>query len=178
MIPKYCFYILVRGDNVEIKELPKQGITMTINERFERLLLFLEKSFNIPVKELALFKNNDIYDLKFLSLRTDKVLQIYLQNTTVIYFYNHKLKILSDEIELVGNLFQDLCADFTITDIKSDIDYPILNQELATVTKSIERLDNLRNHFTLNMAEIITFIKDLFVRTEDNRFLQDMLILY
>jgi hypothetical protein len=86
VIPKYCFYILVRGDNVQIKELPKQGITMTINERYERLLLFLEKSFNIPVKELALFKTNDCYDLKFLSLRTDKVLQIFLQNNTVFIF--------------------------------------------------------------------------------------------
>ena len=83
IIPKYCFYILIRGDNVQIKELPKQGITITVNERYERLLLFLEKSFNIPAKELALFKTSDTYDLKFLSLRTDKVLQIFLQNITV-----------------------------------------------------------------------------------------------
>ena len=89
-----------------------------------------------------------------------------------------KLKILSDEIELVGNLFQDLCADFTLVDIKSSVEYPFLNQELAIVTKSIERLDNLRNHFTLNMAEIITYIKELFIKIEDNRFLQDMSFLF
>ena len=69
---------------------------------------------------------------------------------------------------------QDLCADFTITDLNSHIEYPFLINDLSVVTKSIERLDNLRNHFTLNMAEIITYIKDLFVRTEDNRFLLDM----
>ena len=69
---------------------------------------------------------------------------------------------------------QDLCTDFKINELNSQIYYPLIVEDINQLTQSIERLDNLRNIFTLNMAEIITYIKDLFVRTEDNRFLGDL----
>ena len=66
----------------------KQGVSFRINERLERLLLWLESNFNIPFKDLSSFKNSDnTYDIKFLSLRTDKVMQIFMQNNTVKIFY-------------------------------------------------------------------------------------------
>ncbi len=87
IIPKYCFYILLRDDILtQYKIYLKQGVSFKINERLDRLLLWLESNFNIPFKELATFKNNDnTYDIRFLSLRTDKVLQIFMQNNTVIF---------------------------------------------------------------------------------------------
>lgn len=85
IIPKYCFYILLRDDILtQYKISLKQGVSFKINERLDRLLLWLESNFNIPFKELATFKNNNnTYDIRFLSLRTDKVLQIFMQNNTV-----------------------------------------------------------------------------------------------
>ena len=85
IIPKYCFYILLRDDLLaQYKIQLKQGVSFRINERLERLLLWLESNFNIPLKELSNFKNNDnTYDIKFLSFRTDKVMQIFMQNNTV-----------------------------------------------------------------------------------------------
>jgi hypothetical protein len=85
IIPKYCFYILLRDDILaQYKIQLKQGVSFRINERLERLLLWLESNFNIPFKDLSSFKNNDnTYDIKFLSLRTDKVMQIFMQNNTV-----------------------------------------------------------------------------------------------
>jgi hypothetical protein len=62
----------------------KQGVSLKINQRLDRLLLWLESNFNIPFKELATFKsNNNSYDIRFLSLRTDKVLQIFMQDNKV-----------------------------------------------------------------------------------------------
>jgi Ciliary BBSome complex subunit 2, C-terminal len=89
IIPKYCFYILLRDDILtQYKIYLKQGVSFRINERLERLLLWLESNFNIPFKELATFKNNDnTYDIRFLSLRTDKVLQIFMQNNTVMIIF-------------------------------------------------------------------------------------------
>jgi hypothetical protein len=84
IIPKYCFYILLRDDVNRYKEELKQGVTLEVNQRLERLLIWLEQNFNIPIKELSVFKNTEgLYDIRFLSLRTDKVLQIFMQNTTV-----------------------------------------------------------------------------------------------
>jgi len=85
IIPKYCFYILLRDDILtQYKIYLKQGVSLKINQRLDRLLLWLESNFNIPFKELATFKsNNNSYDIRFLSLRTDKVLQIFMQDNKV-----------------------------------------------------------------------------------------------
>ena len=84
IIPKYCFYILLRDELlVQYSEEPQQGVELQVNERLERLLIWLEQNFNIAKPDLEKFKKGDIYDIRFLSLRADKVIQIVLQNNTV-----------------------------------------------------------------------------------------------
>jgi Bardet-Biedl syndrome 2 protein len=167
IIPKYCFYILLRDDVNQYKKDLKQGVTLEVNQRLERLLIWLEQNFNIPIRELSVFKNTEgVYDIRFLSLRTDKVLQIYMQNTS--------MKIYTDEIELAGNILQDVCSFFQIVDIDTQIAYLETVETLNALINRIEHLDNIRNRFNINMADIITVIKDLFVRAEDNRLLDNM----
>jgi Bardet-Biedl syndrome 2 protein len=167
IIPKYCFYILLRDDVSQYKIQYKQGISFKINERLERLLIWLQDNFNIPIKELSLFKNSDnVYDIRFMSLRTDKVLQISMQNTTI--------RIMTDEIDLAGNILQDLCKFFQISELDTSIGYPDVVEETSSLLRRIEKLDSVRNQFNINMTEIITFIKDIFVRAEDNRLLDNM----
>lgn len=167
IIPKYCFYILLRDDVSRYRTQMKQGVVLKVNERLERLLIWLQENFNIPIKELSLFKNSDnIYDIRFLSLRTDKVLQIFMQNTTI--------QLMTDEIELAGNVLQDLSKFFQISDLDTTIAYPDYVNELGVLIQRIEKLDTIRNQFNINMTEIITFIKDIFVRAEDNRLLDNL----
>jgi Bardet-Biedl syndrome 2 protein len=167
IIPKYCFYILLRDDVSQFKSNFKQGITLKVNERLERLLIWLQDNFNIPIKELALFKNSEnIYDIRFLSLRTDKVLQIFMQNTTI--------QIMTDEIELAGNVLQDLCKFFQISDMDTVLSYSDVVDEMSVLIRRIEKLDSIRNQFNINMTEIISFIKDIFVKAEDNRLLDNL----
>jgi Bardet-Biedl syndrome 2 protein len=84
------------------------------------------------------------------------------------------MKIYTDEIELAGNILQDICGFFQINDIDTQIAYLDTVEVLNTLIKRIEHLDTVRNRFNINMAEIITIIKDLFVRAEDNRLLDNM----
>lgn len=88
------------------------------------------------------------------------------------------MHIMSDEIELVGNILQDICSFFHITDIDTSYNYNDLIKELSNLITRIENLDSQRNQFSINMSEIMTFIKDLFVRAEDNRLLDDMYIIF
>jgi Bardet-Biedl syndrome 2 protein len=166
IIPKYCFYILLRDEINHYKTQLKQGVVLKVNERLERLILWLQENFNIPIKELSTFKNSEnIYDIRFLSLRTDKVLQIFMQNTTI--------QIMTDEIELAGNVLQDISRFFQLGDLDTNIGYSDTVEELNILIKRIDRLDSIRNQFNINMTEIITFIKDIFVRAEDNRLLDN-----
>ena len=152
IIPKYCFYILLREED-EYKSKLKQGISINFDDRIDRLILFLEEKFNIPAKEFESYKSDDLnFNVRFRSLRTDIILEINVRK-------GNKLSILTDEIELCGNLLQD---------------YSIYGKSFEPIFKRIEELDNERNHLNINMTDIITNIKDLYVKAEDNRLIDNI----
>jgi len=169
IIPKYCFYILLR-DDISYKNDVIQGINFRFNERIERLILWLETFFNIPKKELETYRpNENTYNIRFMSLRTDKILQI-----SVKYEKESILEISTEEMELCGNIFQDMCTYFNITDLDTNINYKKIVNKYSENINRISELDQTRNQYNINMTEIIQLIKDLFVKAEDNRLLDNI----
>ena len=167
IIPKYCFYILLREDNEYTSKLG-QGISLDYNDRIDRLIIFLESSFNIPKSDLDTFKKDEkTFRIRFRSLRTDKILEINIKN-------GKKLYILTDEIELCGNLVQDLATYLSQKDLNTTISYSKYAKSFEKIFERIEILDNERNHFNINMTDIITSIKDLYVKAEDNRLIDNI----
>ena len=167
IIPKYCFYILLREED-EYKSKLKQGISINFDDRIDRLILFLEEKFNIPAKEFESYKSDDLnFNVRFRSLRTDIILEINVRK-------GNKLSILTDEIELCGNLLQDLALFLKKEDLDTKIDYSIYGKSFEPIFKRIEELDNERNHLNINMTDIITNIKDLYVKAEDNRLIDNI----
>ena len=167
IIPKYCFYILLREENEYTSKL-EQGIRLEYNDRVDRLIIFLEASFNIPKSDLETFKKDEKnFTIRFRSLRTDKILEINIKN-------GNKLNILTDEIELCGNLVQDFAAYIKEENLNTNINYPLYAKSYEKIFERIELLDNERNHFNINMSDIITNIKDLYVKAEDNRLIDNI----
>jgi len=81
---------------------------------------------------------------------------------------------MTDEIELAGNILQDLSSYFQLNESETSVIFPEIVEELNIIIQRIEKLDNIRNQYSINMAEIITYIKDVFVRAEDNRLLDNV----
>ena len=67
-----------------------------------------------------------------------------------------------------------MCSFFQILDTDTKTIYPDSVKELSDLIVRIEELDTIRVQYNINMAEIITIIKDLFVRAEDNRMLDNL----
>ena len=158
IIPKYCFYILLR-DDISYKNDVVQGISFRFNERIERLILWLE----------TYRPNENTYNIRFMSLRTDKILQISVKNEK-----ENILEISTEEMELCGNIFQDMCTYFNITDLDTNINYKKIVNKYSENINRISELDQTRNQYNINMTEIIQLIKDLFVKAEDNRLLDNI----
>lgn len=87
-----------------------------------------------------------------------------------------KLSINSDEIELVGNILQDICIFFQVTEGITTVEYPLVIDDLMTLTKRVEMLYSSKNQHSINMSEIIGYIKEFFARAEDSRILMDMFL--
>ena len=167
IIPKYCFYIILR-DEKEYESKVDQGISFEYNDRIERLILFLSSSFNLAKNDVESFKKDDkTFRIRFRSLRTEKILEISVENGNV-------LKILTDEMELCGNLLQDLALFLKQDNIDTNFKYNKLAESYSPIFDRIEILDKERNHFNINMSEIIGIIKDLFVKAEDNRLIDNI----
>lgn len=165
VIPKYCFYILLRDFENEYNDDLNHGVIFNLNIRRDRLLIWIQENFNIGIQTLELFIAGDNYNIRFRSLRTDKLLEIYMRD--------NEIRILTDEIELAGNIFQDMCQFFQVKDLDSIINYPDNVSMLDESIKKVQKLDSSRNKFSINMTDIISQIKDLFVRCEDNRLIED-----
>lgn len=166
IIPKYCFYIILRDLENEYNDDLQQGIIFNVNARRDRLLIWIEENFNIHKDELVKFIAGDYYDIRFMSLRTDKILQIFMRD--------NEIRILTDEIELAGNIFQDLCVFFKVDHLETTINFPDNVQALDATCKRIQKHDNMRNNYNINMTDIISRIKELFVRAEDSRLMDDI----
>ena len=167
IIPKYCFYIILR-DEKEYESKVDQGISFEYNDRIERLILFLSSSFNLAKNDVESFKKDDkTFRIRFRSLRTEKILEISVENGNI-------LKILTDEMELCGNLLQDLALFLKQDNIDTNFKYNKLAESYSPIFDRIEILDKERNHFNINMSEIIGIIKDLFVKAEDNRLIDNI----
>jgi predicted nuclease with TOPRIM domain len=69
---------------------------------------------------------------------------------------------------------QDLATYLSQKDINTTIKYPKYAKSYEEVFNRIEILDNERNHFNINMSDIITSIKDLYVKAEDNRLIDNI----
>lgn len=166
VIPKYCFYVLLRDLQKDYVGDINYGIIFNINTRRDRLLTFLQNNFNISYETLEMFIVQDVYDVRFLSIRSNKVIQIYMKED--------EIRILTEDIELAGNLFQDMCVYFQDENVDSVINYPKSQEELQYTIKRIEKLSAMRNSSSINMTEITSQIKELFVRAEDSRLVEDL----
>ena len=69
---------------------------------------------------------------------------------------------------------QDLALFLKKEDLDTKIDYSIYGKSFEPIFKRIEELDNERNHLNINMTDIITNIKDLYVKAEDNRLIDNI----
>lgn len=162
-MPRFAMYLL--------KELrTDHGIASSLRflvpERVPRLIIWLNHSFNIDFNSIAA----DSVEVLFASLRTDAPLHIRITTTA----QGAEVLIHTDDMELAGNVVQDLAAFLDIKELESEANFPTVVADLRATLDLVEGYNASRMKLSVDMADSANLVKSLVIKAEDARLRVDI----
>ncbi|EFC40965.1 hypothetical protein NAEGRDRAFT_71257 [Naegleria gruberi] len=157
-LPRFAMYI--PGEH---PRPPKSVLNFVLGERVKRIIMWLNESFNIVFK---LEGEADVIDAKFTSLRDGSPLRLL--------YKDGMMTISVDDMEVAGDLFQDVCAFLSIKELDSKCDFPVEFEKFEQITQSVEEYNSNRLKMTAEMADSSQLIKAYVIKAEDSRVIADM----
>jgi Bardet-Biedl syndrome 2 protein len=171
VMPKFSMY-----HSIETNKLPKKPegyCTFLLAERPVRIWNWLQRSFiNIDEQMQNPKGNTDkqlVLDVSFISLRTSEPLCINMTSEQ-----GGTVTIKTDDIEVAGEMIQDLCAFLQVTELESTANFPEEMEKFTSVLKRVDEYNAVRLKLTAEMADSANLVKALIVKAEDYRMLSDM----
>ena len=153
-LPKYC--------NFQLKSCPVPSGSVTFEFRFpQRLTEWIKDRFLVNEQELS-----KINDGKYMFFGENECLHVMLNGGS--------LGILTDTIDLAGEIVQDLAAFFAISEMNSQARFPNDLQKIKELLEKIDDFNSVRTQLTVNMAENCQNVKALIVKAEDARIQRNM----
>merc|ERR1719188_2048298 len=84
------------------------------------------------------------------------------------------ITIRTDDIEVAGELVQDLCSYLEVTELESTASFPEEMEKFKQVLLKVDEYNAVRLKLTAEMADSANLVKALIVKAEDYRMLSDM----
>ncbi|XP_033647290.1 Bardet-Biedl syndrome 2 protein homolog [Asterias rubens] len=158
-LPRFSMYLPCPEDTPE----PKSSVSFTVNERIQRVLMWVNQNFLL---------NEDItckgeLNIGFISLRGSGPVFINMQTSGQIC-------IKTDDMDLAGDLIQAISNFLGIEDLQVIADFPMHMEELNNVLIKVDEFHSVRQKLTAEMADHSNLIRSLVVRAEDARLMADM----
>ncbi|XP_071957615.1 BBSome complex member BBS2-like [Antedon mediterranea] len=158
-LPRFSMYMMCRVKQDE----PKSSVTLTINERTQRFVMFLNQNFLLESD----LPSENVLDVQFMSLRGAGVLGLKMEQ-------NGQLTIKTDDMDFAGDLIQALAVFLGLEDLQSTADFPMHMEDLKNVLMKVDEFHAVRQKLTAEMADHSNLIRSLVVRAEDARLMGDM----
>jgi len=144
---------------------PKSSVTFAINERVQRILLWVNQNF-LLAEDLKVEAGQPLH-VVFISLRGSGPLWIRMEN-------NGQVTIKTDDMDLAGDLINALATFLNIEELPVTADFPAEIETLREVLVRVDDFHAVRQKLTAEMADHSNLIRNLVVRAEDARLMGDM----
>lgn len=144
---------------------PLGWVEFQLNEKREAVLKWIGDCFLYPPGEDCVLKP-DYLHIAYMSLRTNTPL--------VIKIDNGKAAIETDDMDLAGDVIQSLTQRLCISNLRSTADFPKQLQDLRSILDKVNELHSARQKLSSEMADNSGIIKNLVLRAEDARMMNDM----
>ncbi|KAF0974566.1 hypothetical protein FDP41_006598 [Naegleria fowleri] len=158
-LPRFSMYIPA-GEQFKT---PQSVLSFRLDERVKRIIMWLNDSFNILFK---LEGDAEVIDAKFTSLRDGSLLRLVYKDGIMTFYV--------DDMEVAGDLFQDICAYLSIKELDSKCDFPVEFAKFEKITQNVEEYNSNRLKMTAEMADNSQLIKAYVIKAEDARVIADM----
>jgi len=159
-LPKFSLYSLCPDGYAD----PKSFVTFTVQERVNRIVMWVNQNFLLPNEINA---ESNALDVRLLSLRTETPLRIKMKSSG-------EITIQTDDMDLAGSLVQALTSFLAVTDLQSSMDFPDHLEKLREILVKADELHTVRERLSAEMADHSNLIRSLVVRAEDARIMFDM----
>ncbi|XP_072488388.1 BBSome complex member BBS2 isoform X1 [Notamacropus eugenii] len=160
-LPRFAMYAL---SNPDLTKEPLSFVNFTVNERVQRVVLWLNQNFLLPEDSE---NQNAPFQVCFTSLRNAGHLCIKIKPSG-------EITVNTDDIDLAGDIIQSMASFFAIEDLQVEADFPVYFEELRKVLIKVDEYHSVHQKLSADMADHSNLIRSLLVRAEDARLMRDM----
>lgn len=158
-----------------IGDVPKAHCTFTTTERVNRISMYISNAFCADSDNplTADMMNATIDGLKagFVSIRPDRTVMVV---EMVPEDSHYKMTLYCDDMELVGDIIQDLCRAIRIENLEALADFPHEMESFLTVLKDVQSHNATRQKMSAEIADSSNLVKTLVIKAEDARICGDI----
>lgn len=176
VMPKFAMYHCVNANNEgteeQLSKKPQGYCTFHLSERPARVWSWLQRSFIAIDEQMQQPRGaggSVVLDVNFISLRTGEPLCINMTTEQ-----GGTLTIRTDDIEVAGEMVQDLCGYLQVSEQESTANFPEEMEKFKSVLMKVDEYNSVRLKLTAEMADSANLVKALIVKAEDYRMLSDM----
>lgn len=170
-MPKFAMFHFVEPH--QLTQQPTGYCTFLLPKRPNWVWNWLQKSFiNIDEQMRQPRPDRDkklVLEAHFVSLRTGKPLCINMTEEQ-----GGMVTVRTDDIEIAGEIVQDLCSFLAVTELESTAHFPDEMENFKEVLTKVDEYNAVRLKLTAEMADSANDVKSLVVRAEDYRMLSHM----
>ncbi|XP_064385467.1 Bardet-Biedl syndrome 2 protein homolog [Halichondria panicea] len=163
-LPRFSLYIPC---SVDIQPRPIGTVTFNLSERLDRLKSWIDDSFMYAPGDDAV--TTPTLSVAYLSLRTNSPLLMTMDPAQ-----SGKTTLHTDDMDLAGDIIQSLATYLGIEDLEVVAEFPKHMEELRSVLSQVDEYHKVRQRLTAEMADNSGVIRNLVVRAEDARMINDM----
>ncbi|KAG9467357.1 Bardet-Biedl syndrome 2 protein isoform X2 [Eleutherodactylus coqui] len=160
-LPRFSMYVL--GNPATTPE-PSSHVTFTINERVQRVVLWLNQNFLLPEDTEV---QSAPFQICFTSLRDSGTLLLNMKP-------NGEITLRTDDVDLAGDIIQSMATFLAIEDLPVEANFPKYFDQLRKVLGKVDDSHSVHQKLTADMADQSNLIRSMLVQAEDSRLMRDM----
>jgi Bardet-Biedl syndrome 2 protein len=163
-LPRFSLYIPCL---LATEPRPQGKVTFNVPERLETVTAWLSDSFMYGPGEDAVL--SPCLRVAYLSLRSSFPLTLTFNPAQ-----NGSFTIETDDLDLAGDIVQSLASHLGLQDLSVSASFPQQMAELRDILEKVEEYHKMRQKLSAEMADNSALIRNLVVRAEDARMMNDM----